>query len=1168
MASKIQLAFQKNYERTIFIKEILIPTFNSSRVTIFSETINETDKLSASETKIIKTVSQYGILNLNDDSQIKLYEIILQPSILLEYNKIGIQNYIRKTLITGEAVLVNFIPDNNKSTWRFSFIDQDIKIINQKLTKTKSNPKRYTYIVGKTEVCKTIADRMATLEKATRIVLRPTKIDEKTPNLLNIFSVEILSKTFFDDYKYIHYSRFVEAVMGWSVVKKGKIDVWTKTGKESAFYIKAFKEKYTEEKAQAEARNFVKKLLGRIVFLYFVQKKGWLGASNTDYIDGFDGTISSKDGNGDGFMLHLFKSSNSKDNFYEIWLKKLFFKTLNEPRIEDNFTMPDKSIVKIPFLNGGLFEEETHDKIPTIFDAKLFHNPDFNDDLKQSGFLDFLNSFNFTIYEDSPEDHTVAVDPEMLGHIFENLLEDNKDKGAYYTPKEIVHYMCQESIIEYLNTKLNPEQTPIYYDSSGLALIEKENKTLLTHANPDYDNNRLEIEDFVKNKVHNEFLLKNAKDVNKFLDAVKICDPAIGSGAFPMGLMQEIFALKMVLYDLEYETADQLFHEKDLHHQNYRRDTKLNIIQNSIYGVDIEKGAVDIARLRFWLSLIVDENKPQALPNLDYKIVVGDSLIPKFDGDILEVDWDKKNTISPKFNTFITTGKQLLAEIVNKQKAYFDPRTKNKPKAAAEIRNLKINLLLNQLAYNRLYFLYNNEIKIDSGLGLSAKERQNNIAIDLHIAQLDKQTSKLQKLLQHTDLAFDHFDWKLDFPEILNDQVADVVGFDIVIGNPPYVQVPKGIYYEKQFPYSEGKDKGKQNLYKVFVENSYNLLKENGVATMIVQSSLMCDVSSQFTRELLLTKTTIKEILEFPKKAKTKEGQVFDNVLQGTCIYNFTKTTPKLNQKFNVSIDNDVTTIPKLKYEKLTQQELISIYPNGFFIPLVNENNFVIIQKLNSDAIPLIEYIENISQGDINLTSESKYFSNIISEVVLLRGKDTHKFEINYKTDEFIQSNHKANVVFFNQKFEYLVCQQITGTTDKFRLHFALTNKNYKFLFGNSVNKFYLKNQNYNLFILAILNSKLMDWYFRRTSTNNHVNGYEIEQLPIKIIESQQPFITLVDKILEGKKSGNVTQHWEDEIDIRVYHLYGLSYQEACIIEESSGKNAILSLADFEKYKI
>ena len=242
---------------------------------------------------------------------------------------------------------------------------------------------------------------------------------------------------------------------------------------------------------------------------------------------------------------------------------------------------------------------------------------------------------------------------------------------------------------------------------------------------------------------------------------------------------------------------------------------------------------------------------------------------------------------------------------------------------------------------------------------------------------------------------------------------------------------------------------------------------------------------------------------------------------------------------------------------------MITIYPNGYFIPLVNENDFEIIQKLNSNSKPLIELIDSISQGDINLTSESKYFSNKNSETVLLRGKHTHKYDINFDNDEFIQNNHKSNVVLINQKTIQFVCQQITGTTDKYRLHFAITNKIKKFLFGNSVNKFNLKNESYNYFMLAVLNSKLMDWYFRKTSTNNHVNGYELEQLPI-IIASEKgiaKFEKIVNSILEAKKSGNSTQHCEDEIDVMVYKLYELSYQEATIIDDELDENYFNSVA-------
>ena len=170
-----------------------------------------------------------------------------------------------------------------------------------------------------------------------------------------------------------------------------------------------------------------------------VQKKGWLGASNEEWKDG--------DPN---FLENLYIASGKKATFYPLWLRTLFYDSLNNPnRKNSDFNLPKGKTVKVPYLNGGLFEDDDPKSA-----ASLTFPPDLFEDL-----FEFFNQYNFTIYEDSPDDHIVAVDPEMLGQIFENLLEDNRDKGTYYTPKEIVHYMCQESLVQYLATKLNIVET-------------------------------------------------------------------------------------------------------------------------------------------------------------------------------------------------------------------------------------------------------------------------------------------------------------------------------------------------------------------------------------------------------------------------------------------------------------------------------------------------------------------------------------------------------------------------------------------------------------------------------------------------------------------------------------------------------------------------------------
>ncbi|HRM91752.1 MAG TPA: hypothetical protein PLK68_14985, partial [Thomasclavelia ramosa] len=202
--------------------------------------------------------------------------------------------------------------------------------------------------------------------------------------------------------------------------------------------------------------------------------------------------------------------------------------------------------------------------------------------------LEFFASYNFTIDENDPDDAEIGVDPEMLGRIFENLLEDNKDKGAFYTPKEIVQYMCRQSLIAYLQTDISDEDTK-----------ESINSFVKT-----YDVKSLGGENS-----------KLAIMLDQKLKEVKICDPAIGSGAFPMGLLKELFLCRGAIE--KFDDAASI---------------KRHIMQQNIYGVDIEKGAVDIARLRFWLSLVVDEYSPQSLPNLDYKIMQGNSLLEQYNG--------------------------------------------------------------------------------------------------------------------------------------------------------------------------------------------------------------------------------------------------------------------------------------------------------------------------------------------------------------------------------------------------------------------------------------------------------------------------------------------------------------------------------------------------------
>jgi len=457
---QIHNLFKQGYNQVNW-KQFLGETFVKARLLASPETLIGIDN------NVAKQALKLGHILLDENGierQIAVYEVTLAKGIILERNRVGLRNLLRKYWKDIDAAFIVYQNTDSKK-WRFTYVSELTGYDSEgEFVKIKTEPKRYTYVLGEGESTRTAAERFALIaKKANQATLDDVK---------EAFSVEKLSKAFFDEYKK-HYDIFCDFM-----VSKPNIRQTIFNGDEKGI------------------RDFNKKLLGRIVFLYFIQKKGWLGVP-----------VASKWGEGNfNFITDLFVNCKNPDLFYSELLSKLFFDTLNSKRKDDLIELVKGQPCRIPFLNGGLFEEDDKKHRNLIFNAQLFKN-----------LFDFFNQYNFTIYEDDPNDHTVAVDPEMLGHIFENLLEDNKDKGAYYTPKEIVHYMCQESLIEYLCTSLQ---------------IEDEAKE------------KEAINNFLKKKEIDAILKPEIKNINKALDIVKICDPAIGSGAFPMGLLLEIYTAK------------------------------------------------------------------------------------------------------------------------------------------------------------------------------------------------------------------------------------------------------------------------------------------------------------------------------------------------------------------------------------------------------------------------------------------------------------------------------------------------------------------------------------------------------------------------------------------------------------------------------------------------
>lgn len=1143
-ANRIQLqnALHKPYDRVLFSREVLYAVFGSG-FSLNSALIPAALTPNKSESAAIDKVWIYGNIKLDDSTEITCFEVLLQPQIRIEQSKVAIQQYVRKLLTAGQAALINFVAPANNNVWRLTLVAKDSVLTDKGVKEKTTTAKRYTFLLGPSETCKTAAERFEVLSTEKEINFQ---------TLVNAFSVEKLSKAFFDEYT-LHYKNYCNYLQE-SIFRSSVFNIsWTKETTQK-----------DKDKLSKPIRDFVKKMLGRIVFLYFVQKKGWLGASNTQYIDG----------SGD-FIKKLFVQSGGSDSFYYNWLSVLFFDTLNRERLHDEFKMPDGSEVKVPFLNGGLFDKEDYDDGILTFPSKLFHNSDFEDvilteknSINARGFLDFLDAFNFTIHEDSPDDHTVAVDPEMLGHIFENLLEDNKDKGAFYTPKEIVHYMCQESLIEYLTTHLANDYT--VYKKLGndqLELFGNEARTgqlslIETLGTKGLD--REEVQNIVKFKNLGSLTEDQMKRIDNLLDIVKICDPAIGSGAFPMGLLQEIFSIKeLIAYQMD----------KDWDPAR----TKLNIIQNSIYGVDIEKGAVDIARLRFWLSLVVDEEKPKPLPNLDYKIVVGDSLISKFEGEIIEVDWDRKHS-STSGNEYVQNVQRLLREVAEKQKKYFNPDSKNKKLLQTQIRNLKIELLINQLSFNKE--LYKNSTPIKSSFAPSVAIIKHNTERELQIRRFDKLIGKLKNLLKSSDELFNHFDWKLDFPEVLNPYLVNGNGgFDIVIGNPPYGaslgDVLKVILKNRfNFLHTRTIDS-----FNFFIGLGLDLLKNDAVLTFIIPSAYLFQVEFEKSRGYFMN--------NFSPKIFFNLGENIFEAVVPSCIFSFIKSNINSIVYIGESKDRKNGFIDFSIGVHLFKNELLEF--GNAVIPF-NFNNQSILKKINCKCSSTLgdickEVNSGITTGHKTafIIPKSKALKFKIENDILfptLEGRNINQFKVAYDNKvilyidkNFNPKNNPNTINYLKDYYDELSTRSevLQGIKEWYSIGRARGQNllappklmcretgdsiiasfdDFGYYPMNTVICLKLDTESINLYksVCCLLNSTLINFIFKSISqeegrTFAKVRPINLRKLPIpNWTKNQISFLSAkYDLISENK---DVDKELFDDLNNFFYHIYELSYDE------------------------
>ncbi|HRS06082.1 MAG TPA: N-6 DNA methylase [Candidatus Ratteibacteria bacterium] len=529
----------------------------------------------------IHTLGRIGKYEDPDGKRIDILIVKFKKESSLEYARTMQRNFIAWYLngSRGEqlkdAALVAFVSPNCDD-WRFSLVRMDYRFNEQGKVKEEFTPaKRYSFLVGKNETSHTAQSRFLPL----------IEDDASNPSLGQLeeaFSVEKVTREFFEKYRELYLQ-----------VKEILDDL---VSKDSAI-------KNDFEGKNINTVDFSKKLLGQIVFLYFLQKKGWFGVKrNQPWGSG------SKH-----FLRELFqKKCGDYKNFFNDILEPLFYEALRLERPDDYYSKFD---CRIPFLNGGLFDPlNNYDWINTdiLLPDELFSN---NYKTKEgdtgTGILDIFDRYNFTVKEDEPLEKEVAVDPEMLGKVFENLLEvkDRKSKGTYYTPREIVHYMCEQSLINYLTTELEGK-----VNKEDIETLVKYGETAVEHES--------RVENYGRQtKTYSyklpESIRQNARLIDEKLSTIRVCDPAVGSGAFLVGMMGEIIRARNALNPYLKESRTIY-------------DLKRHAIQNCLYGVDIDPGAVDIAKLRLWLSLVVEEEdikQIKPLPNLDYKIVCGNSLL-------------------------------------------------------------------------------------------------------------------------------------------------------------------------------------------------------------------------------------------------------------------------------------------------------------------------------------------------------------------------------------------------------------------------------------------------------------------------------------------------------------------------------------------------------------
>ncbi|NMC60495.1 MAG: hypothetical protein GYA51_14090 [Candidatus Methanofastidiosa archaeon] len=918
--------------------------------------------------------------------------------------------------------------------------------------------KRFTYFVSNEFTNKTFLKRIGECDF--------TSIEK----IKDAFSVEKVTKEFYENISYWYF---------WAV-------------KNCTFP----KDAETEE----NGRNIsVIRLITRMIFVWFMRERG---------------LIRKELFNQDSIKLLLRDTSDNSSSYYQAILQNLFFATLSTKqeerefrseirlnkgfnpdhgnqyvyRFQDYFTDSEKlrTIFKdIPFLNGGLFDclddsqkgiyidgfSETKKNQPVVPNFLFFAKEtkvDLSDDLGPhhkvstvKGLLNILSEFNFTIDENTTDDKDVALDPELLGRVFENLLASfnpetsttaRKATGSYYTPREIVDYMVDESLKGYLHTHL-----------TNVGKIDEKLGSL-----------------FLQDSEENPFNQEESKKIVSLIESVRVVDPAVGSGAFPMGILNRlVFLLHKIDPNNDYWKQEQLTAAEQIPDPRIRKETKdrietyfakndnygrkLFLIQKCIYGVDIQQIAVEIAKLRFFISLLVDENidkeKPnwgiEPLPNLDFKIMQGNSLISEFLGVNFEIK--KVSSNGQTGFDFQDERSRLIKQFENKKIEYQNESDKNrKERLLQEIDDAIIKIFeLIVKQQKESYFSSIESIKRKYSILPNKEEREQiirkekekiNVRYRFDLQSAENQLREYSGKLKIRPF----FPWQLYFAEVFKEKG----GFDIIIGNPPYLESRNKAFSdylkvcyqqacnlrwrEESNLITRGAD-----LLIYFFELSIYLIEQKGIVSLITQNAWLDTLYGKKFQQFLLQNAYVNKVVDsdyryfpsgegpnintvitFISKKQNREA----NQLSFIRYHINLGDVNKLDQQ-NKSSDENLTLQRKYNYD----DELLFDTKWGFLLSSSNQTLqlltkmkklYVSIEKIKNSQLSygqglnlakdyfvdksVIEYFDNESDALIPI------FTN--EDDALFEISHTHKYIINQSKLTQIQKEQliKKNIRLFN----------------------------------------------------------------------------------------------------------------------------------------------------------